>query len=460
MRLKKINISSGGKLLSAFSASLLIVIVIGFIGIFQIKFLFNKVEILGSGYLPVQAAVSELKVANNLYAMAVRNYVLWKSSRYLEAARTAADFETVDKVYQDFTRRLKVYSLQLDSIKQGQGISYTWVAKHKQWVQEISSYKQELQAWSLKIADFIESQQNPQTINMALMEFESVVYRIDEFISETVQKDIMRSVQGQLLAAEQAKNRAVTFLGWSLILGVLVGAQTARLVYKNLKREFNRRKRIVLDMIRTEERERQHLSAQVHDQMSQDLSALSLYLGLIQKDSRGSNLDLDEKIRQSQGIVSGLLDKAHNISLLLRPPSLDEIGLNASLEALVSDYSRITEINIYYKKTGVEICLSPETSLYLYRFVQEALTNAVKYSQAENVSISLNFSKTQVELVYEDNGKGFDYERVIKETRRRTEDKVRLGLLSLQERAEILGGSMQVEASSGKGTRITLRLNC
>jgi signal transduction histidine kinase len=456
---RETRISSDWKLLGAFSASLIIVIIIGLIGIFQIQFLFTKVDILGSRYLPMQVATLELKVSNNLYAMGIRNYAFWKSSRYLEAARAAADLEAVEQAAAEFDSQLEIYNLHLDAIEKESGENPSWISKQRQWIAEIYSYEKELRELGSRIIKLIEGKASFEVVNMSIMSFESSLYRIDDFISETIQKEIINSVQEQLVIADQTRRRAITFLWWSLIMGVLIGAETAWLVYKNLKQESKRRQNIVLEMIRTEERERQHLSAQVHDQMSQDLSALRIYLGLIQQQTENPTDELKEQIIQGKKIVTGLIEKSHNISLLLRPPSLDEIGLVESLEALMVDYSRLSKSNYEYEKPMQDIRLSPEYSLYLYRLTQEALTNAAKYAKAKNVKISLKADKKTVELLYEDDGVGFDYDSLAAQPRPSSVDRLKLGLLGLKERAELLGGSMNIDTSPGHGTRIHVCLH-
>jgi len=203
---------------------------------------------------------------------------------------------------------------------------------------------------------------------------------------------------------------------------------------------------------------RQNLSAQIHDQMSQDLGAARIYLGLIEQAISSPSEQLAEKLAQSKRIISGLIEKSHNISLLLRPPALDEVGLVDSLEALMIDYQRLTEADYTFQKPEGELKLSPEYSLFLYRFIQEVLTNAAKHAQAKNVHIRLTKTEAMVELSYKDDGRGFDYYDLLKRPRRRTEDKLKLGLLGLKERAELLGGDMRIDTAPGKGTQITVEL--
>ncbi len=458
MRFKKVSMTSGRKLFGAFAASLFIVIVIGLIGIFQIQFLSKKVDILGRYYLPMQVAVQELKASNNLYVTEIKNYALWKGSGYLEAARAAPDLKAADAAVNNFQNQLQAYSLHLKQLKKEAVIDLKWADQQKQKIEDISLRGKELRSAGARIIELVKDKADFETINVHLMEFDSALYRVNDFIAETIAKDIVGSVQEQISVAEQAKNQAVTFLWWSLALGVFIGSQTAWLVSKNLKHEFQRRQSVVREMIRTEERERKHLSAQVHDQMSQDLGALKIYLGLIQQEIRNLSSDLGSKVKQSKKIVTGLLNKAHNISLLLRPPSLDELGLLDSLEALISDYKRLKRVKIDFRKPKQEPKLSPEYRLYFYRFTQEVLTNAAKYAAAKNIEIELKVFEKEAELSYQDNGKGFDYAKLLQQSGRRREDKVKLGLLSLQERAELLGGTMQIDTAPGKGTKIKVKL--
>lgn len=456
---KKIHTPFDWKLLGGFSAFLIIIIIIGSIGIFQISFLYKKIDILGRCYLPMQVATLELKASNNLYAKGIRDYAFWKSSQYLEAARAAANLKEVEQAAEEFDRQLKIYSFYLKVVEDGLTADPAWIEAQKQWIKELILYEKELRGLGSRIIGLIKKEADFEDVNMSMMAFESSLYKVNGFISKTLQKNIMGSVQKQLTVADSARKQAVTFLWWALILGALVSAQTAWLVYKNLKREYERRQDMVLEMIRTEERERQYLSAQVHDQMSQDLSALKLYMDLISQESSNSSDNLSIKINQSKKIITNLIDKSHNISLLLRPPFLDEVGLVDSIEALLADHSQLTGTKCVFKKPKQKLELLPEHSLFLYRFIQEALTNAAKYAEAKNIKIRLTKTARRVEMFYQDDGKGFDYRYFLKNLWRRKKDKQKLGLLGLQKRAELLGGSMRIDTALGKGTKITVQLS-
>ncbi len=198
--------------------------------------------------------------------------------------------------------------------------------------------------------------------------------------------------------------------------------------------------------------------------MGQDLSALKIYLGLLEQMGPGKNnsdpiyKDYKEKLVQIKKITSGLIDKSHNIAFMLRPPDLDEVGLAESLEALIMDYKHMTNTNFIFEKPEEELKLPSEYSLVLYRIAQELLTNMLKHAKAGNVEIRLSKKNSAVDFFYQDDGLGFDYDTLSKLPRRRREDKLRLGLVSLKERVELLDGSMNIDSAVGKGTRINVEL--
>ena len=275
-------------------------------------------------------------------------------------------------------------------------------------------------------------------------------------------------------------------------------------VYRRRIRERFYRQQIFNRMINLEERERKNLSAAVHDEMGQDLSALKIYLGLISQgllslrgtvsDSspvianpftppsagergvkqslengiaslpacgeapRNDGADLKAKVEECKKITSGLIDKSHNIAVLLRPPDLDEVGLLESLESLLLESRQLSGIKYIFQKPEGSLELAPEYSLLIYRIAQELLTNMVKHAKAKNVEVSIKKNASSVELFYRDDGQGFDYNQDAKKFLRRREDKFRLGLIGLKERVEVLDGLMRIDSSRGKGMSMSVIL--
>jgi signal transduction histidine kinase len=444
------------RLVGGFIALLFLMVAIGAIGISQIQFLSERVDSFGKYYFPLQRAALEMRINNSLYARGIRNYIFWRSARYLEAAKAGANRAAINAAQEAFDHKLADYT------------SFVKTGTEKELVNIINMQQRELRNIGGKIISLVDQLENikssgerrkiEQSINSLLMAFESKLYRIDEFIEESLQKVNLESVEAQLRLAGIAKKRAVALLFWSSIIGLLIGGETAYLIYRNRKNEKEIREKLVHRMIRLEEEERQNLSLQVHNQMGQDLSALKIYLDIIDKRLPDNAQAPAKEISQSKEILSGLLEKSHNIAELLRPPALEEIGLADTITDLIFQYKQISDIKFTYQKPKTTLELSDEYSLILFRAAQEGLTNIIKHSQAKKVKILLNKKADAVSLTVIDDGVGFNYGQYLKSFRRRSEDKLRLGLAGLRERIVLLNGKMDVETAPGKGTKLNMEL--
>ncbi len=142
----------------------------------------------------------------------------------------------------------------------------------------------------------------------------------------------------------------------------------------------------------------------------------------------------------------------------MRPPALEEVGLVDTITDLIFQYKQISTIKFTYQKPKSSLGLSGEYALILYRAAQEGLTNIIKHSQAKKVKISLNKKPDVVSLAIVDDGIGFNYGQYMKSFRRRSEDKLRLGLAGLRERVALLNGKMDIDTSPDKGTRLNIEL--
>lgn len=196
------------RLLLGFSALLLLIIAIGLIGIFQIQSLSKTVDNLGKSYLPAQEAALKMRINNNLYAMGIRNYVFWKGSKYLEAARATADLGIVQRAAKEFDHQLDIYA------------SHVRLNEQQQWVEQISASEKELRATGSRIIDLVDENAALESINKLIMTFESQLYRIDDFIDKTIQEFNLSAIKNELREANLQKVRAIGLLKWSLVFGV------------------------------------------------------------------------------------------------------------------------------------------------------------------------------------------------------------------------------------------------
>jgi len=433
------------KLLIGFALFLILTITIGIIGIFQIQSLTFIIQELGQKYLVRERSILEMKINNTLYAMGVRNFVFWRTSKYLGTVSFAKRVKLMDKYFFQLKDSLKVYSSTIVS------------QQEKEWVRTLKVSFRELENIGKKLVEIVDRNVEDERMSKLMISFENKYYQIDNFLSDVLSKNNLKDIENQLKLAQVRKNTSVLILMISLVSSIVLGIGITYIVYKSLKEEREHRELLVRRMIRVEEQERKNLSRQMHDQLSQDLSALKIYLELIEKEMN-QNQEQKEKIEKSKKILSSLIEKSHNISQLLRPPQLDELGLVESIKVLISEYKEITDCNYTYSKPEQELHLPPEYSLAFYRIAQEALTNIAKHSQAKNVIVFLQKKGDLVSLCIKDDGVGFNYQEYLKKPRRRKEDRFGLGLQGLRERIELLGGNFSIDTAPNRGTKIKVEL--
>lgn len=207
-------------------------------------------------------------------------------------------------------------------------------------------------------------------------------------------------------------------------------------------------------LVTAQEEERRRISHELHDQMGQQLAALMMGLKTLGADSYGRRSALDT-LRRLEGITDELSREVHTLAWGLRPPALDDLGLETALYNYLEEWAERSRVPVDFHSAGFgggRLPLTHETAVY--RIAQEALTNVVKHSGADRVSFILERRGDHVLAVIEDNGGGFDVEAATPPEGRGR----RLGLLGMRERAALLGGTINVESAPGIGTTLFVRI--
>ncbi len=204
-----------------------------------------------------------------------------------------------------------------------------------------------------------------------------------------------------------------------------------------------------------EENERGRISRELHDRLGQDLTALKL--GLENLRQQGSVAQaVGEKLASLGRMADSLMHDTHRLAWELRPSVLDDMGLERALKRFTEDWSRDTGVPVDFH-TGGDLAtrrLPHEFETILYRIAQEALTNVARHAHASRVSVLLERRPGYASLIVEDDGRGFDSERTMESPTATG----RLGLLGMQERARLAGGSLTIESAPGGGATVFARL--
>lgn len=227
--------------------------------------------------------------------------------------------------------------------------------------------------------------------------------------------------------------------------------ETLQTQMAELKRVEAQRKLLLRQIVNAQERERQRIAREMHDQLGQQLSALTMKLSTF-KCQPDLASELRTEFNSIESAVKQLDAEVDFLARELRPRVLDDLGLLEALSNYVDTWSRHFGIHVELQAIGMEQRLDGEVETVLYRVTQEALNNVAKHARATNVGVLLNRNTSHVCLIVEDDGIGFDYKQALGTG----EDG--LGLIGMRERAELIGGSLDIEAPRGQGTTIIVRI--
>jgi signal transduction histidine kinase len=208
-------------------------------------------------------------------------------------------------------------------------------------------------------------------------------------------------------------------------------------------------------LIDAQEIERKRLSHELHDEMGQILTAISLNLAAIEmKLPSDSSETLHTQLADANDFVTVLTDQVRSLSLELRPAMLHELGLTSTLRWYVANYLRRHDTRIRFKTDVLPERLPENIEITAYRVVQEALTNVNRHSGATEVDLRITRSNGTIQIVVEDNGRGFDPASVSVSEKAGSG----IGLVMMRERISTINGRLDITSRPGEGTRITAEI--
>ena len=223
---------------------------------------------------------------------------------------------------------------------------------------------------------------------------------------------------------------------------------------KQLLGEHNQRKILSRRLIDLLEKERSRIGMELHDHIGQTITSIKMNLEMIynQIESTGSGLESQLKAAKEKTIQA--IKDLRRVSYGLTPGTLDTLGLVPSLHELLYQIETDTNMKIHFFRRNLPEQFGYEKDLAIYRIVQEALNNIVKYARAEKVFINLIKKDGMLLLSIEDDGVGFDTEEVMGTSG----GKGTLGLLIMRERTVQLDGEFSIESEIGKGTHLVVEI--
>ena len=192
-------------------------------------------------------------------------------------------------------------------------------------------------------------------------------------------------------------------------------------------------------LLEIQEEERGRLARDLHDDIGQALTALKIQVESLHL-PRG---DASQRTRVDECVdtIQSTLERVRQLSLSLRPPQLDDLGLAAALRSHLDRQARVAGLASHFDAANAPHELSPETETACFRVAQEAITNVLRHAHARNLWVRLYDEGGRLALSVRDDGAGFDVQAVRG-----------LGLAGMEERTALVGGSLELSATPGKGT--------
>ena len=242
-------------------------------------------------------------------------------------------------------------------------------------------------------------------------------------------------------------------LGFHWIARIVEQLEAGRAAEQRLRLELESqtqaRRELLAATIRQQEAERQRVARELHDGIGQPLTAF-----LLTSENAPQAACDNPYLNHARRAAANTLEAMRRLILDLRPSLLDAQGLLPALRQCADDTLAAAGIQVRVTADGRPQSISDEAETALFRIGQEAFTNILRHARADRVNVRLKYRSDQVQLIVQDNGKGFDQQKNSNQQTR----SLGLGLLSMQERSEQIGGRFDLQTQAGNGACVTVSI--
>ena len=396
-------------------------------------------------YMKAQELLNTVRGQILLGSVYVRDALLGPTDQIAESRRQVED------AYQVVEDALRAYVPVLDS------------AIERERVQRLQEQIDDFKRTTLRVLE-VDSSRWPADAR-ALLRTEVVpkrntVIRVSEAVQALNRTAFVQQQQEIAGIYTASQRRLWQMLGVGLAIGfgiALVVAAHAGRLERRLRRQSavdaghaRELSELSAKLISVQEDERRTLARELHDEVGQALTAIKVELAVAERSLPASPMGA-RLLDDARSIAEAALVTVRDMSHLLHPALLDDLGLAAAAEWYVAGFSRRHQIRVDLVCTGITDRLAPDVEVSLYRILQEAMTNVARHAGATWCGVTLTRDGTTARAVIEDNGRGF-----VPESRR--DGRPGLGLLSIRERAAQLGGRAEITSTPGAGTRVTVEV--
>jgi len=218
---------------------------------------------------------------------------------------------------------------------------------------------------------------------------------------------------------------------------------------KLLRASMARARDLAARLLKAEENERKRIAHDLHDQLGQELTALKIRVETIARTTESAQTR--SQLLDVAVAAGDVLQRVREMSVDLRPPQLDSLGLAATLRAHARKLSALGKVAVHFDSRGLQGAVPAETEIMCFRVAQEALTNVMRHSGAAHAWVELALAEGALRLSVRDDGTGFDPARALE----RAGSGEGLGLLGMRERASLAGGTLDIRSQPAQGCTVT-----
>ena len=257
------------------------------------------------------------------------------------------------------------------------------------------------------------------------------------------------------LVTKEGKKVPFFFTGISLeyegkrcLLGTGIDITDRKKAEEEVQQSYASIRKLTEHLQNIREEERTHIAREIHDELGQQLTVLKMDASWLNKKLITNDESVKEKLKDLLELLDGTVRTVRKISSELRPSLLDDMGLVAAMEWHLKEFEKRVTVKTKFSMPTNDLPLTDTVKTGLFRIFQESLTNVARHANAKKVEVSLQRQNGSIILSIKDDGKGFDREKAA--------NKKTLGILGMEERSFMMGGSYQINSKPGKGTLVVV----
>jgi len=223
-----------------------------------------------------------------------------------------------------------------------------------------------------------------------------------------------------------------------------------KIVGEKLNESRERLRNLTNHLQQIREQERSYLSRELHDELGQVLTGIKMDVRWIERRLPEDGILIAERLNSIIMLIDSAILSVQRLSMALRPPALDDFGLNEAIELVLTDFEKRTNIACEFISPPHPTALNREVSTEVFRIFQEALTNIARHAEAQRVTIIMQHTEGKLIMEIRDDGRGI--------TKKEITDPTSIGLTGMHERTYALEGTLEINGVQGKGTTVTVSI--